>query len=250
MEDVQLEGDSFEEARYGRMRWNTPLSAEHAELLMDRLDLRPGARVADLGCGWGELLLRVVARAGQATGTGLDTDAAALSRARRLAAGRHLDGQVQFTEADVTGWNGTADRVLHVGSSHALGGTTPALDALAGIVPAGGRLLFGDGYWETAPSAGAIELFGEQVLPLAGMLEACRAAGWRVIHLSVASQLEWDDFESTFRAVRSGCSRIPPTRARPGSATGSMPANASTSTSTGESSGSLTSSSPTKRRAR
>jgi SAM-dependent methyltransferase len=187
-----MEGDSFDEARYGRMRWNTPLPAEHAELLMDRLDLRPGARVADLGCGWGELLLRVVARAGQATGTGLDTDAAALSRARRLAAGRHLDGQVQFTEADVTGWNGTADRVLHVGSSHALGGTTPALDALAGTVPAGGRLLFGDGYWE----------------------------------------------------------RIPLTRARPGSATGSMPANASTSTSTGACSGSLTSSSPTKRRAR
>jgi ubiquinone/menaquinone biosynthesis C-methylase UbiE len=202
VEDVQPEGDSFEEARYGRMRWNTPLSAEHAELLMDRLDLRPGARVADLGCGWGELLLRVVARAGQATGTGLDTDAAALSRARRLAAGRHLDGQVQFTEADVTGWNGTADRILHVGSSHALGGTTPALDALAAIVPAGGRLLFGDGYWETVPSADAIELFGEQVLPLAGMLEACRAAGWRAIHLSVASQLEWDDFESTFRAGR------------------------------------------------
>ena len=58
------------------MRWNAPLSVEHAELLMDRLDVRPGARVADLGCGWGELLL---------------------------------------------------------GASHALGGTTSALDALAGL---------------------------------------------------------------------------------------------------------------------
>ena len=104
----------------------------------------------------------------------MDTDAGALSRARRLAAERHLDGRVQFTEADVSGWDGAADRVLCVGASHALGGTAAALDALAGVVPAGGRLLFGDGYWETAPSAAATELFGEQVLPLAGLLEACR----------------------------------------------------------------------------
>ena len=169
-----MEDDDLEEALYARMRWNAPLSVEHAELLTDRLDVRPGARVVDLGCGWGELLLRVVARAGHATGTGLDTDSRALSRAERLAAGRHLDGQVQFTEADISGWNGPADRVLCVGASHALGGTTSALDALAGVVPAGGRLLFGDGYWETAPLAAATEMFGEQVLPLAGLLEACR----------------------------------------------------------------------------
>jgi cyclopropane fatty-acyl-phospholipid synthase-like methyltransferase len=192
----------LEEALYARMRWNAPLSVEHAELLMDRLDVRPEARIADLGCGWGELLLRVVARAGAATGTGVDADARALSRARRLAVERHLDGQVEFTEADVSGWNGTADRVLCVGASHALGGTTAALDALARVVPAGGRLLFGDGYWETAPSSAATELFGEQVLSLAGVLEACRSAGWRVIHMSVADQREWDDFESAFRAGR------------------------------------------------
>ncbi|MGD0703174.1 MAG: methyltransferase domain-containing protein [Trebonia sp.] len=197
MEDADLA-----EARFARMRWNAPLSVEHAELLMDRLDAPAGAHVADLGCGWGELLLRVVARTGQATGTGVDTDAGALNRGERLAVERHLDGRVQFTAADVSGWKGAADRVLHIGASHALGGTTSALDALARVVPAGGRLLFGDCYWQAAPSAAATELFGDQVLPLAGLLAACRTAGWRVIHLSVASQLEWDDFESTYRAGR------------------------------------------------
>jgi hypothetical protein len=108
---------------------------------------------------------------------------------------------VEFTEADAVGWRETADRVLCVGASHAFGGTGGALEALRGLVPAGGRLLYGDGYWVAEPSGRAVELFGE-MLPLAGLLEAARAHGWQVIHLSVADQREWDDFEFTYRAGR------------------------------------------------
>jgi cyclopropane fatty-acyl-phospholipid synthase-like methyltransferase len=213
-----MDGEDLEEALYARMRWNTPLSEDHAGLLMDRLDLRLGARIADLGCGWGELLLQAVARVtargvtaagvstggapGQASGIGVDTDAAALGRARRLARERHLDHRVQFTEASVADWGGTADQVLCVGAAHAFGGTRSALTALAQVVPPGGRLLFGDAFWEDVPSAAATEIFGELLLGLPPFLEECRAAGWRVIHLSTADQREWDDFESTFRAGR------------------------------------------------
>jgi cyclopropane fatty-acyl-phospholipid synthase-like methyltransferase len=196
-----MNGEDLEEALYARMRWNAPLSGEHAGLLMDRLDLREGARIADLGCGGGELLLQAVARAVTA-GIGVDTDATALVRARRLARERGLDHQVQFAEASAVGWRGTVDRVLCVGAAHAFGGTGAALAALAEVVPPGGRLLFGDGYWEGVPSAAATEIFGEQLLPLPQFLEECRAGGWRVIHLSTADQREWDDFESTFRAGR------------------------------------------------
>lgn len=50
----------LDNARYARMHWNTPLSEEHAVLLLSRLDIRPGASLVDLGCGWGELSLRAV----------------------------------------------------------------------------------------------------------------------------------------------------------------------------------------------
>jgi SAM-dependent methyltransferase len=229
----RMAGDDLDESLYVRMRWNTPLSLEHAGLLMDRLDLRPGLRIADLGCGWGELLLQVVARilaggdvgpaggggrgsaggggaAGDGTagvdggtsGIGVDTDLPLLERGRRLARQRGLDRHVRFTEGDAAAWPETADRVLCLGASHAFGGTERALTALAATVPAGGRLLYGDGCWARPPTAAATGIFGDEVLPLPGLLEACRAAGWRVIHLSTADQREWDDFESTFRAGR------------------------------------------------
>src|SRR5437763_13329002 len=66
------------EVIYGRMRWNTPLSENHADLLLDRMRLAEGDQILDLGCGWGELLLRAVARVPDATGTGVDHDAWAL----------------------------------------------------------------------------------------------------------------------------------------------------------------------------
>src|ERR1700744_6800076 len=122
-----MEGDDLDNARYPRMRWNVPLSEEHAGLLLDRLSLRPGARVVDLGCGWGELLLRVVASTDQAIGTGVDTDARALGRARRRAADRHLDRQVLFAEAGIAGWDGPDDRVRWVGGSPGLRGASAAL---------------------------------------------------------------------------------------------------------------------------
>jgi cyclopropane fatty-acyl-phospholipid synthase-like methyltransferase len=205
-----MDGADLDQALYARMRWNAPLSAEHAGLLMDRLDLRPGLRITDLGCGRGELLLQAVARAmtadpsavRQTSGTGVDTDAAALGRARTLARQRHLDQHVEFTQADAAAWRSTADRALCVGASHAFGGTEPALKALTQVTAPAGRLLFGDGYWASTPSPAAITIFGEAVPSLPQLLEACRAAGWRVIHMSAADQREWDDFESTFRAGR------------------------------------------------
>lgn len=192
--------DDLALARRARMRWNTPLSAGHLDLLLDRLDLAAAARVADLGCGWGELLMRAVERTDAAAGVGVDDDPAVLDRGRAEARRRGLGERVELVQADAATWSGTADRALCVGSAHALGGTRAALSALAGVVPHGGRLLYGDGCWPGPPTAAALDIFGHEILPLPGLVDAARAAGWRVLHLSTADQREWDDFESTSRA--------------------------------------------------
>lgn len=189
------------------MRWNTPLSDAHADHLLGCLDIRPGMRILDLGCGWGELLLRAVDMGGgappaQATGVGVDTDEQALKRARSLAAGRDLGAQVTFVREEATAWREPADRVLCIGAAHAFGGSVAALEALAGMVTPGGRVLFGDGCWEVTPTAAAAAIFGTEVLPLGDLIEQALASGWRLLHFSTADQREWDEFESSWSAGR------------------------------------------------
>ncbi|MFC4853753.1 SAM-dependent methyltransferase [Actinophytocola glycyrrhizae] len=183
-------------ARYARLRWNTPLSEPHAEELLDHLDLTTATSIVDLGCGWGELLLRASGRT-TAKAIGLDTDPAGLARGRRAAVDRGLD--VDFVEQDAAGYGGTADRALCVGSAHTLGGARAMLTALADVVPSG-RVLVGDGCWESPPTPAAAGIFGDGVLALPDLVAACRDTGWHVLHLSMATQHEWDDFESRHRA--------------------------------------------------
>ena len=188
--------DTLAAARYARLRWNTPLSDDHAAALLDHLDLTMATSIVDLGCGWGELLLQAAAR-GVAKAVGVDTDPAGLDRGRRAALVRGLD--VKFVERAAADWHGTADRALCIGSAHALGGSRAMLSALAEVVPSG-RVLVGDGCWEAPPTPAAKAICGDDVLPLADLVTACGEAGWQVLHLSTADQNEWDDFESRHRA--------------------------------------------------
>ncbi|GAA4441930.1 SAM-dependent methyltransferase [Phytohabitans houttuyneae] len=195
--------DDLATVRYARMRWNTPLAEAHGALLVERFAVPDGAHVLDLGCGWGELLLRAVDAGGaHTTGTGVDTDGPSVDRARTLAKERGLDARVTFARQGAATWQDPADRVMCVGAAQGFGGTVAALDGLTRLVRPGGRLLFGEAFWERPTTIEATELLGEEITPLPELVERVRARGWRVLHLSTADQREWDDFESTALAGR------------------------------------------------
>lgn len=197
----------LEHAQYARMRWNTPLSEEHARLLLTRLEIHPGASLLDLGCGWGELLLRAVDSAGVTSGIGVDTDAQALARGRSLAADRGLDGRVTFVCNSAVDWHQPAGRVICVGAAHAWGGAEAALTAVAQLVQPGGQVLFGDGCWERPPTKEAVDLFGPAVLTLGELVNSVQKTPWRILHLSTADQREWDNLSQLGAPdIRSGCS--------------------------------------------
>ena len=59
----------------------SPLSDERAQRLVAFLTEHAPATLLDVGCGWGELLLRVLEAAPTATGLGLDLDEESLAHA-------------------------------------------------------------------------------------------------------------------------------------------------------------------------
>ena len=191
--------DDFRRLAHAGLTFNAPLSGERASALVEALPISPGHHVLDLGCGWGELLLRILAAHPASTGTGVDTAKDALDRGVRAAARRGLHERVEFVEAPAETFVDVADIVVCVGSSHAFGGPADALHRLRQSVAPGGRVLYGDAFREAEPPAAALEAIGE--LPrLEDVRTAARAAGFRIERDETSTLAEWDAFEEGWRA--------------------------------------------------
>ncbi|MGH3925234.1 MAG: SAM-dependent methyltransferase [Pseudonocardiaceae bacterium] len=99
--------------------FNAPLSEQHAARLIDDLHLHEKCRILDLGCGWGELLLRALATIPGAIGVGVDQNLAAVRRARVAAAERNLLSRATFVCADLLTYTGPpSDVVFAIGIGH------------------------------------------------------------------------------------------------------------------------------------
>ncbi|MFB8756548.1 SAM-dependent methyltransferase [Streptomyces nigra] len=198
--------------RLTRLTFHGPLSEQRAGRLVERLARAEPATVLDIGCGWGELMQRVLEAVPGASGVGIDLNTEDLARGRRIAQERGLAGRVRFVEESATGTShGPADLVLCVGSSQALttleppGLITDALRALRGLVAEGGRVLLGEGFWQRPPTEA--ELAGmwpgasaTDHHDLGTLLDLAVEAGFRPEWTETADAGEWEEFESAYQA--------------------------------------------------
>ncbi len=181
-----------------RLTFDAPLSEQRAARLVAALALAPGRHVLDLGCGWAELLLRVVAAHPASTGTGVDRDRDALDRGRLEAARRGLHERVDLVEADLPTFEDHGDLVLCVGAAHAFGGAAAALRRVRELVAPGGHVLFADGFWERPPGNVARSVHGD--LPVFdGLQSLARGAGFAVEQADRSTTEEWDAFAAAVR---------------------------------------------------
>jgi SAM-dependent methyltransferase len=197
--------------RLTRLTFHGPLSEARASRLVARLTRNGPRTVLDIGCGWGELMLRILEAAPDATGLGLDMDQGDLDQGRDNARARGLADRVTFVrESGVGTRRGPADLVLCLGASQALtevkppGHTAVALAELKRLVNPGGRVLLGEGFWHRMPTEAELAgmwpgttagEFGD----LASLADLAVAAGFRPAWIETATVEEWEDFESGYQ---------------------------------------------------
>jgi cyclopropane-fatty-acyl-phospholipid synthase len=119
-------------------------SLEDAQLrkvhrLLDRLDLKPGQRLLEIGCGWGTLAIEAAKRGAQVVGLTLSTEQKAWAEEKITAAG--LSPQVEIRLQDYRDTAEQFDAVASVEMVEAVGRRWwgAYLDAIARNLKAGGR---------------------------------------------------------------------------------------------------------------
>ena len=178
-----------------------PLSEPKLDEMIRLLDLPRGARVLDIACGKGELLVRLAER--HATrGVGVDLSPYCIAEIRALAAARVPGIELELLTmdgADYRGAPGSFDLACCVGASWTFGGHEATLRALAAFVRPGGQVLVGEPFWRSDPEPAYLEwsrMRREDFATHAGNVQAGVTVGLVPLYALAGSEDDFDRYES------------------------------------------------------
>jgi SAM-dependent methyltransferase len=197
---------------YVDLAFLSPLSDRRADGLTQFLAGGEPRVVLDVGCGWAELLMRTLSALPDSLGIGVDRDTDAIEHGKVLAADRGLGDRLTLIAGNASvEAPQDADAVICVGASQIWdptfgdGPITEPLDyhraltAIRGLVPRGGRVVYGEAIWSTTPTAEAIApLAGrlDEFVSLPALVEIAIGCGFVPMAFHEADLDEWDTFES------------------------------------------------------
>ena len=177
-----------------------PIAAAKIERMLELVWLVGDASVLDLGCGRGELSLKLVERF-QARVTAVDISSPMLDAVRQRAQACGALERLRLLEIDIADFKPDPecfDLTAMLGGGGIGGGIAGICTALAGWTRRGGYVLIGEGYWVQPPAPeylAHLEATDDEFRDHRGNVKAGVDAGLIPLHAFVASPDEWDEYE-------------------------------------------------------
>jgi SAM-dependent methyltransferase len=178
------------------------------------LEIGPGSRVLDSGCGPAELLRRIVERTG-ASGVGVDASPFALDEARARTARSSVGDRIELRLADAQQMDRRPahDLVLCIGPGWDAGGWSELTGWTAGFVAPGGHLLLGQSSWRRVPTVDELRMLGMELgdyPPTEAVKAIVARAGVQVLWSHRASREDWDAYGERYRGAMAKFARSSP----------------------------------------
>jgi len=174
-----------------------PISAEKMVKVGAVLGLKPGDRVIDFGCGFGETLALWAEKFG-ISGIGIDIRPHACERARQRVSTLGLSERIQIVCADASEYRfepHTFDAAVCIGATFIWDGFGPTLQALREAIQPKGKVAVGEAYW-LSDSVPAIYARTERLQTEFELLQTTRQEGYDLEYIVRASHDDWDHYES------------------------------------------------------
>lgn len=173
-----------------------PYSVDKARLVGERMRLRPGSRVLDLGAGTGGPAVLFAGAFGCRV-TAVEVHRPFVQIGEERAAARGVGDLIDFVVADGAAHDLGHDRydaALCLGAAWVLGGFAKTAYRLREAVHEGGHVAIGDVFRKPGITPGWPN--EDVTLTLGGLIEAMQGEGLRPVTVVVASEDDWTDYVS------------------------------------------------------
>ena len=179
-----------------------PMSTPKLDELIDLFKLRPGARVLDIACGKGEMLVRL-AKCYGVSGVGVDISPFCIADTTKKLQQRAPNAQIEFVQMDGADYQPDSpeafDLTMCIGASWVYGDHRGTLRALNRMTAPGGLVLVGEPFWLKEPEGEYLvademtrEMFGSHH----GNVVIGEEEGLVPLYTMVSSQDDWDRYET------------------------------------------------------
>jgi len=178
-----------------------PLSSEALDGVLELIQLLPGARVLDIGCGKAELILRLARRSG-VEAIGIERSPYTAEEARARVRRESMDDRIHIEEmdgAEYAGEPGTFDLASCLGASWIFHGHRSTLRALSRWTRPGGFVLVAEPFWRASPDPEYLssqELRADEFGSHASNVEDGVTEGLIPLFARAAEATEWDRYEA------------------------------------------------------